>query len=90
MNGIREVHWDLDFRDVVNRKSEKELSLNFHDCSFAVIRDNHYKYIHFTALPPLLFNIENDPYELKNLSTDTTYTKTVSEYAKKMISWRMS
>ena len=44
----QEVHWELDFRDVVNRKSEKELSLNFHDCSFAVIRDNHYKYIHFT------------------------------------------
>ena len=86
----QEVHWDLDFRDVVNRKSEKELSLNFHDCSFAVIRDKQYKYIHFTALPPLLFDIENDPYELKNLSTDTTYTKTVDEYAKKMISWRMS
>ena len=55
-----------------------------------MIRDNHYKYIHFTALPPLLFDIENDPYELKYLSTDTTYNKTVAEYAKKMISWRMS
>jgi len=85
----QEVHWELDFSDVVNRKSEKELNLNFHSCSFAVIRDKHYKYVHFTALPALLFDIENDPYELNNLSTDPTYTETIAEYAKKMLSWRM-
>ena len=86
----REVHWELDFRDVVNGKPEKELGLRLDDCSLAVIRDGRYKYIHFTALPPLFFDMRNDPDELDNLAAEPARAGAVAEYAQKMLSWRMA
>ena len=89
-NWRREVHWELDFRDVVGGKPEKELDLRLDDCTLGVIRDGRYKYIHFTALPPMLFDIENDPDELDNLAPRPAQAGIVAEYAQKMLSWRMA
>ncbi len=55
-----------------------------------MIRDAHYKYVHFTALPPLFFDLQNDPDELHNLADDPVYAKLVLAYAPKMISRRMA
>lgn len=86
----QEVHWELDFRDVYNGKPEKEMGLRFDDCSLGVVRDRRYKYVHFTALPPLLYDIEADPDELVNLAEDLASAGVVAEYAQKMLSWRMT
>ena len=88
-----EAHSEVDFRyfplypDVF---PEKELGIAFEECSFNIIRDEHYKYVHFTALPPLFFDLKNDPGELNNLADDSTYTNLVLKSAQRMLSWRMS
>ncbi|HEX2116195.1 MAG TPA: alkaline phosphatase family protein [Alphaproteobacteria bacterium] len=84
-----EVHWEFDFRDVVGGAPERALGLRLDECCLNVIRDNRYKYVHFAALPPLLFDLENDPDELRNLAGDPRYAKTMLHYAQKMLSWRM-
>ena len=54
-----------------------------------IIRSEKYKYVHFTGLPPLFFDLEKDPGELTNRATDPAYMSLVLEYAQKMLSWRM-
>ena len=55
-----------------------------------VIRDDHYKYVHFTALPALFFDMEADPEERHSLADDPKYRELVLQYAQKMMSWRMN
>jgi arylsulfatase A-like enzyme len=86
----REVFWELDFRDVVNGHPERELGIRMDECSAAVVRDEQYKYIHFTALPPLLFDVVNDPDELHNLADTPACQGLVAEYAQRMLSRRMA
>ena len=52
-----------------------------------VIRDTRYKYVHFADLPELLFDLEADPYELRNIARERP--DLVAVYAKKLLSWRM-
>ncbi len=86
----REAHWAYDFRDVVDQKIERALGLTSDQCTMNVIRDARYKYVHFTALPPLFFDREEDPEEFRNLAEDPAYRGLVLEYAQKMLSWRMA
>ena len=37
------------------------------------IRTSKWKYVHFPSLPSLLFDLENDPLEMKNLAEDKKY-----------------
>jgi arylsulfatase A-like enzyme len=57
--------------------------------SLCVIQDDHYKYVHFAALPPLLFDLERDPDQFVNRAADPTYADIVRSYAQKALSWRM-
>ncbi len=77
-----EVHWEVDFR-------YEELGIDFDECSLNVIRDEHYKFVHFAAMPDLLFDLKKDPEELQNLAEDPAYTAIALKYAQKMLSWRM-
>jgi arylsulfatase A-like enzyme len=54
-----------------------------------VIRDRRYKYVHFAALPPLLFDLERDPHEFDNRAADPACQTLVLAYAQKLLSWRM-
>ncbi len=54
------------------------------------MRDDAYKYVHFAALPPLLFDLERDPDQLVNRAEDPAYASIHLEYARKMLSWRMT
>lgn len=85
----REVHWECDFRDVVDAAPEKALGIGFDECAFSVIRDERYKYVHFAALPPVFFDLHEDPDELQNLADDPAHGGLVLRYAQKMLSWRM-
>ena len=37
---------------------DEKLEIGFEECSFNVIRDENYKYVHFAALPPIVFRYE--------------------------------
>ena len=87
----REAHFEYDFRDVVDGEAlEQQLDLTLHQCMLNVIRGERFKYVHFTHLPPLLFDLVNDPFELENLANSPEHQPVVLEYAQKLLSWRMN
>jgi hypothetical protein len=55
-----------------------------------IVRGVRYKYVHFTKLPPLFFDLERDPGERVDRSRDPHYLPLVLEYAQKLLSWRMN
>ena len=85
-----EVHWEYDFRDRVEALAAHGLHLKPDQCALSVIRDRRYKYVHFTALPPLFYDLERDPGEFENRADDPDYRELVLDYAQKMLSWRMN
>ncbi|NCF27230.1 MAG: sulfatase-like hydrolase/transferase [Gammaproteobacteria bacterium] len=85
-----EAHWEFDFRYVVETKGSSIQGLKPDQCAMNVIRGERYKYIHFTALPPLLFDLVEDPGEFRNLAEDPAYQPILLEQTQKMLSWRMN
>ncbi len=89
-NWRQAAHFEFDFRNILNPKAELALNLRSDECTLNVLRGERYKYVHFTSLPPLLFDLENDPGELNNLIGDPAYAAVALACAQQMISWRMS
>lgn len=83
------VFWEFDFRDPVGAARGESTGLGLDESCLTVMRDRRGKYVHFAALPPLLFDLERDPGELDDRSHDPAYTATMLEYAQRMLSWRM-
>ena len=84
-----EVHWGFDFRDTENQTVQQKLGLRMDQCTLNVIRDKQFKYVHFTTLPPLLFDLEKDPNELNNCANDPDHISVVMKYSQMLLSWRM-
>ena len=85
------VHWEYDFREIGTFQSmiEQNFGLSPDQCSLTVFRDKRYKYVHMTSLPPLFFDLQEDPEEFVNRADDPDYRNLVLEYAQKMLSWSM-
>jgi arylsulfatase A-like enzyme len=81
------AHWEFDFRD---DEAERALGLSPDQCALNVIRGERYKYVHFTSLPPLFFDLERDPGETTNLAADPAYAPLVLVHAQQLLSWRMN
>ena len=82
-----EVHSDWDFRFFwVSR----ELGLRPEQCRMWMIRDREFKYVHFNALPELLYDLQEDPQEWYNLARDSEYRGVIERYRVKLLDWRMS
>jgi arylsulfatase A-like enzyme len=86
----QEAHWEYDFRDPVQGRAEQALGLADEQCGIAVLRGARYKYVHFTALEPLLFDLAKDPGELANRAGDPSYLEIRLRCASEMLSWRMN
>jgi arylsulfatase A-like enzyme len=86
----REAHWEFDFRDPLEGRPETALGLAPAQCCLNVVRGPRWKYVHFAGLPPLLFDLENDPWETINLYPDPQYRVVALEYAERLLSWRMT
>jgi arylsulfatase A-like enzyme len=82
------VHWEYDFREVETGAAQEFLGLDIDSCSLAVIRDQYFKYVHFAGLPPLLFDLADDPGELVDRASDPAYGVVRLEYAERMLAWR--
>ncbi|MGV4793873.1 alkaline phosphatase family protein [Rhizobium sp. F40D2] len=80
--------WEFDFRDIAGGEAEQYFRLKPNECNLAVIRDAQFKYVHFAALPPLLFNVSDDPMELDNIAGDPAYAAIRLGYAEKLLSLR--
>lgn len=85
----REYHAEFDLRSPYGDEENAPLNLEMKQCTANVIRGERYKYVHFTALPHLFFDLEHDPDEFHNLAGDPACQGLMLEYAGKMLSWRM-
>ncbi|MBB3661060.1 arylsulfatase A-like enzyme [Rhizobium sp. BK650] len=83
-----EAFWEFDFRDIAYGEGEQHFGLRSNELNLAVIRDEQFKYVHFTALPALLFDLVNDPMELHNLADDPAYASVRLSYAERLLSLR--
>jgi arylsulfatase A-like enzyme len=86
----QEAHWEYDFRDPLRQRAETALGLESDQCALAVLRGRRYKYVHFGAQPPLLFDLERDPGELIDCAGDRAYRDIRLEMAEKMLAWRLT
>ncbi len=87
-DGADAVHWEFDFRDVAGQVPELALGLPSTRLNLAVIRTARWKYVHFAALPALLFDLEADPHCLVNLADDPARLQVRLEMAERLLAWR--
>lgn len=84
------VHWEYDFRDPTSDLVEQALGLRQDQSSIAVLRDERGKYVHFGGdLPALYFDLEQDPGELVDRSSDPEAAPRVLEMAQRLLTLRM-
>lgn len=83
------AHWEWDFRDPTGRLTQEMFGIGVDDCAIAVLRDERGKYVHFSGMPPLFYDLEEDPDELVDRAGDPGYAGTVLEYAQRLLSLRM-
>jgi arylsulfatase A-like enzyme len=85
----QDVHFEYDFRDTWYSQPEASLGVAMDACGLAVVRDEHYQYVHFAALPPLFFDLSSDPHCLHNRVDDPALAPQVLAYAQRLLTWRM-
>ena len=83
------VFWEFDFRSPHTQAVEQTFGLTSDQCTLNVIRDRAYKYVHFTALPPLLYDLRRDPGELTDIAGDPANAPVIARYAQRLLSHRM-
>ncbi len=77
--------WDYRFHGVGER-----LGIPPHRRRAWMIRDEQFKYVHFLDLPPMLFDLERDPAELRNLVPNGTHQDIVAHKRLELLEWRMA
>jgi arylsulfatase A-like enzyme len=83
------AYWEYDFRTLGSGGMEQHLGLLPDQCTLDVIREDRWKYVHFTALPPLLFDLAADPGEFVNRASDPACVGEVARLAQRLLSHRM-
>lgn len=83
------AHWEHDFRSVDDGKMEARFGVDSRSLNLAVIRSHRHKYVHFGGgLPPVLFDLADDPAETRNLAGDPSYASVQLEMAERLLAWR--
>ncbi len=87
--GWREhAFFEFDFRDMEAGASQAHFGLPASLLNLAVIRTATAKYVHFAALPPLLFDLSADPGETVNLAEDPACRDLRLELAERLLAHR--
>ncbi len=55
----------------------------------SVILDDDYKFVHFTSLPPLLYDRRTDPHEMRNLADQPAMAPVIARYARRLLTLKM-
>lgn len=88
-NWRQEYHAEFDLRSPYPYGQKIPLDLEERKCMVSITRGERYKYVHFSGLPSLFFDLEDDPNEFINRFNDPDYQQRVLTYAEKMLTWRM-
>lgn len=88
------AHLEWDFRDPATSRAETHFGLPPSHCVLTVARSRTRKYVHFAAgpevLPPLLFALDDDPWQLHDVSTDARYRDDRLAAVDGLLRWRMA
>ena len=79
------IIFEFDFRESHYSSFVENKILAPEECSLTVIRTKKWKYVHFISLPPLLFNLMEDPNETNDLSEDPSLSKIKFELLSKLM-----
>lgn len=81
--------WEYDFRSIAKGTAEAHFGLGSRALNLSVVRTETVKYVHFGAgLPPLLYDLANDPGETRNLADDPAWLSVRLECAERLLAWR--
>jgi arylsulfatase A-like enzyme len=87
------AHFEWHFSDPAHRLAEQYLGVPSAHCSLAVERSASAKYVQFAAdpalLPPLLFDLTDDPAQLVDRARDPARAEEAWRAAASLLSWRM-
>jgi arylsulfatase A-like enzyme len=83
------AHWEFDFRSVSKGKAEQHFGIGSRQCNLAVVRTEKFKYVHFGGgLPPVMFDLVDDPDETRNVAGDAAYHSARLDMAERLLAWR--
>jgi arylsulfatase A-like enzyme len=70
---------------------EEKAKADLAECRLWVVRDDRFKYVQSgeETIPPMLFDLHEDPGEFHNLAGDPEHAATVAEYCQHLIRWRI-
>jgi arylsulfatase A-like enzyme len=83
-----EAHWSFDFRNIETRAMESAFGIPSDWCNLQVVRTDRLKYVHFAGLPPVLFDLADDPGELVNRADDPAARPLLMEGMERLLTWR--
>lgn len=73
--------------DYSHRGARLELGLGVNDCHAWMLRDERWKYVHYQGFRPQLFDLEQDPMELQDLSGDPSMTDILAGFKERLFDW---
>lgn len=83
------VHFEYDLRGGWPDPHRPPFGLAVDQAAMAAIRTATWKYVHFAALPPVLYDLVADPEETRNLAADPAHAALLSEARARMLDWRL-
>jgi arylsulfatase A-like enzyme len=88
-----EAHFEWDFRNAATGLAEAYFGIPSAHCLLNVVRSATTKFVQFAAsadvLPPLLFDLDADPGQLRDVSQDPDYTEARIQATEHLLAWRM-
>lgn len=85
-NWRQEVYAEWDFQYY---RCRRRLGLAPHQCKAAMVRDDRWKYAHYSDQPCELYDLETDPGEFDNVAELPEYREKVEEMRLRLLNWRM-
>jgi len=83
------VHFEYDLRGGWPDPRRPPFGLEVDQAAMCAMRTEDWKYVHFAALPPVLYDLRRDPGETHNVAGDPGYAALLTEAASRMLTWRM-
>ncbi len=78
------AEWDFQYYHF-----RKYLHLQPQQCKAIMVRNQEWKYVHYSDQPCELYNLIEDPNEFRNLADDPSFREKAEEMRVKILNWRM-
>ncbi len=83
------VHYEYDLRGGWPDPRKPPFGLEVDQAAMSAMRTAAWKYIHFAAMPPVLYDLSADPQETRNVAADPAYASLLREAMSRMLDWRL-